>query len=58
MGKTEPCLCAAGLPIGIGPCFYCKATENEQCGLLNDLSPREIGENIKAAKRGDEPPHF
>ena len=55
---SDPCLCAAGLPIGVGPCKWCGATDEDQCRMLNDITPQEIKENVAAAKRGDKPIHF
>lgn len=58
MPTAEFCVCAAGLPIGVGPCRYCKATDSETCGLMDHLSKVEIKENIEAAKAGHDPVHF
>lgn len=58
MPNLKQDLCAAGLPIGVGPCEYCKATDDDQCGLMRELSPHEVQQNIEAAKNGHPPVNY
>lgn len=52
-------LCDAGhpLPIAGEDCKRCGATRHEMCKLYDELSPKEVRENKRAAMAGEQPPH-